>query len=109
MAPAPEKKTGICHLGDVLQPSAQCDEHEEHGRSVEKGDGALAGALGHGDDQDHTGVDVGDGGGQHNEHVHVGSVVFQRAVRLDVEVATAEDLQARGSDHVNHVTLMFLD
>lgn len=77
---------------DVLQPSAQRDEHKQHGRSVEKGDGALAGSLGHGYDQDHAGVDVGNGGGQHDEHVHVGGAVLQRAVRLDVEVSASEDL-----------------
>lgn len=53
----------FCYLCNVLQPSTQSDEHEEHRWSVEEGDGALAGSLCHGYDEDHTGVDVGDRGG----------------------------------------------
>lgn len=82
----------MCHLCHVLQPSTQSDEHEQHGRSVEEGDRALGGPLGHGYHQHHTGVDVGDGGGQHDQDVHVGRAVSERAVRLDVEVAASEDL-----------------
>lgn len=51
------------YLCNVLQPSTQSDEHKEHRRSVEKGDGALAGSLSHGDNEDHAGVDVGNRGG----------------------------------------------
>lgn len=64
------------YLCNVLQPSTQSDEHKEHGWSVEEGDGALAGSLSHGYDEDHAGVDVGNRGGQHNQHVHVGCAVF---------------------------------
>jgi len=65
----------FCYLGDVLQPSSQSNEHKEHRRSVEKRDGALAGPLCHGDDEDHAGVNVGDGSGQHYQDVHVGRAV----------------------------------
>ena len=67
----------LFHLCHVLQPATQSDEDEEHGRRVEEGDGALAGSLAHGYHQDHAGVDVGDGGGQHDQHVHVGCAVLQ--------------------------------
>ncbi len=53
----------LFYFCNVLQPSTQSDEHKEHRWSVEKGDGALAGLLSHGYDEDHTGVDVGDRGG----------------------------------------------
>lgn len=46
------------YLSDVLEPPAQSDEDEEHGRSIKEGDGALRGPLSHGHHQDHTGVDV---------------------------------------------------
>lgn len=82
----------VFYLCNVLQPSAQSDEHKEHRRSVEKGDGALAGSLGHGYNEDHARVDVGDGGGQHDQHVHVGRAVSQRAIRLDIEVSASKDL-----------------
>ena len=76
----------------MLQPSPKGDKDEEHRRRVEEGDWALGRALRHGDDQHHTRVHVGDGRGEHNQDVHVGRVVAQRAVRLDVEVAASEDL-----------------
>lgn len=88
------KCRSVCfHLCNVLQPATQSDEDKEHGRSVEEGDGALAGPLSHGHHEDHAGVDVGDGGSQHDQDVHVGRAVFQRAVRLDVEVPASEDLE----------------
>lgn len=80
----------------MLQPSSQSDKHKEHRRGVEKGNRALDGTLGHGNDKYHTGVDVGYGGGQHNKHVHVSCAVFQRAVCLDVEVSASKNLKGGG-------------
>lgn len=81
------------HLGYMLQPAAQSDEDEEHGRRVEEGDGAVLSSLGHGHQEHDAGVCVRCGGGQHNQHIHVGYPVSQGFVGLDVEVAPPKDLK----------------
>lgn len=50
------------YLCDMFQPTAQSNKHKEHGWSVKKGDGTLAGSLSYGYNEDHTGVYVGNRG-----------------------------------------------
>lgn len=83
----------IFYLGNVLQPASKGDENKQHGRRVKKCDRTLLGLLAHGYHQHHTGVNVGNGGGQNDEHVHVGHAVSQRSIGLYIEVSTSEDLK----------------
>lgn len=64
------------YLCDMFQPPSQRNKDKEHWGSVKKCNRALAGSFHHGDDEDQAGVDVGDGGCQNYQDVHVGRVVF---------------------------------
>lgn len=76
----------------MLQPASKGNEHKQHWRCVEKSDWTLYGRLTHGYNQNHAGVNVGNSGGQNDENVHVSHSVSQRAIGLDIEVSTSEDL-----------------
>ena len=56
----------------MLEPPAQRNEHEEHGRRFEEGFGRPLALLYHGNDQYHQGVGVRDAGCHDDQHVHVG-------------------------------------
>lgn len=69
-------ETNKAYLRNVFQPSAQSNEHKKHRWRFKKCNWTLVSSLYHGNDEDHAGVDVGDGGGQNYQDIHVGSAVF---------------------------------
>ena len=77
----------------MLQPAPQRDEDKEQGRRVKEGDGGDLGPLCHGNHEDDHGVGEGYGGGQHDEHIHVGCFVFQGPVGMGIEVAPTNKLK----------------
>ena len=79
----------------MLQPPPQRDEDEQHRRRVEERHRAGVLLHGHGRHHDAHGVQVGDGGGQDDEDVHVGAAVLDRLVRVGIEVAAADELGER--------------
>jgi hypothetical protein len=87
----------------VLEPAAQRYEEEEHGGRVEEGHGR--GVLHHdhaSEDHAHA-VHVGDGGGQHHQHVHVGCSVPERRARLQKKMLCSLSLKPVLRIRIRHV------
>ena len=96
--PLPPITTGghpIPHLGDVLQPAPEGDEHEQHGRRVEEGHRTGALLEGHGGHHDGHRVQVGHRGGQHDEHVHRGRPVTKGLHSGHVKMTPTDKLRER--------------
>lgn len=87
-------KPNLCNL---FQPASQRDEDEEHGRRVEERDWVDFCFLHHGHDQDDQRVAEGYGGGQNDEHIHVGRLMLQCFVGLNVEVTTSNYLREKNN------------
>ena len=85
----------------MFQPPAERDEHKKHGWRLEEC--LWTGGLlhGHGDHHHQHGVDVGDAGGQRDQHVHVRGAVLHRLVRVDVEISTTQDLKKGEKTGIN--------
>lgn len=97
------------YLGNVLQQASKANKNKQHGRCVEKCDRTLLGLLAHGYHQNHTGVNVRNGSGQNDEHVHVGYAVSQRTIGLDIKVSASENLAGVQKERWTKLKLGYLD
>lgn len=87
----------------MLQHPAESNEDDEHGRYVEKCHWGRRPPEDDGEEEDDDRVRVGDGGGEHDEHVHVGIAVFDGFPGGRVEVTTSEDLNRGAQDEQEEV------
>lgn len=95
MRDLPNKTSYRAHLGDVLQPAAEGHKHKQHRGCVKEGHGAGGLLHHHGCYHHAQGVHVGDGGGQHDEHIHVGCLVTQCFEGLYIKVPSSNKLEKK--------------
>ena len=82
-------QTDLC---DVLQPSAQGDEHHQHRGGLKEGHRGNLFLQKHGHDYHHQRVKIGNGGCQDDQNIHVGCSVLHGLVGLTVEIPSANKL-----------------
>lgn len=77
----------------MFQPSTEWYKHHQHRGSLKERDRTGGFLHDHGHNDHHTGVHIGDGGGENNQHVHVGGAVSESFKGLDVEVSSSNKLK----------------
>ena len=82
-------QTDLC---DVLQPSAQGDEHHQHRGGLKEGHRGNLFLQKHGHDYHHQRVKIGNGGCQDDQNIHVGCSMLHGLVGLTVEIPSANKL-----------------